>query len=49
MNLTNRRRLLTLARFLDRIALRIRARVKAATPKRTRKASAVRLVKDDCA
>lgn len=36
MNLRNRQRLLSLARYLDRCALRIRAYVKASTPKRKR-------------
>lgn len=40
MNKRNRDRLLTLARRLDRWALRIRAYVKEQTPKRTRKAEA---------
>jgi hypothetical protein len=34
MNKRNRERLLTFARYLDRCALRIRAYVKRATPKR---------------
>lgn len=45
MNKRNRNRLLTLARFLDRFALRIRIFVKARTPKRARRSNVVEIKK----